>query len=127
VLFVWAFRLARKEGKTMADTFPGVGHRYRVDFGQFRVELHFISETIMTYSGIGSGGQLGPPNQVTITIRPIRDQLFLVTWQEDDSTTVVHLEDYKENTIVTHITSPGDANNPNLQFLILKGTFTQVA
>ena len=26
-----------------------------------------------------------------------------------------------------YITSPGDANNPNLQFLILKGTFTQVA
>jgi hypothetical protein len=30
--------------------------------------------------------------------------LFLVTWQEGDKTTVVHLEDYRENRIVTHIT-----------------------
>ena len=81
----------------------------------------------MTYAGIGSDGKPGDPTPVTIAIRPIRDQLFLVTWQEDDSTTVVHLEDYKENTIVTHITSPGDAANPKLQFLIFKGTMTQVA
>ena len=111
----------------MADAFPGVGHRYRVDFGAFRVELHFISETSMTYAGIGDDGKAGAPVPVTITIRPIRDQLFLVTWQEDDSTTVVHLEDYKENTIVTHITSPGDKANPDLQFVIFKGTMAQVA
>jgi hypothetical protein len=30
----------------------------------------------------------------------------LVTWQEADKTTVVHLEGYKENTIITNITSP---------------------
>jgi len=111
----------------MENYFPGVGHRYRVDFGAFRVELHFISETSMTYAGIGSDGKPADPTPVTITIRPVREQLFLVTWQEDDSTTVVHLEDYKENTIVTHITSPGDAANPKLQFLIFKGTMTQVA
>ena len=37
----------------MADAFPGVGHRYRVDFGAFKTELHFISETKMTYAGMG--------------------------------------------------------------------------
>jgi hypothetical protein len=111
----------------MADTFPGVGPRYRVDFGAFRVELHFISETSMTYAGIRPDGTTGDPTPVTIAIRPVRDQIFLVTWQESDSTTVVHLEDYKENTIVTHITSPGDASNPNLQFMIFKGTMVQVA
>jgi len=111
----------------MADGFPGVGHRYHVDFGGgFRVELHFISETSMTYAGLDPDGNPGAPTPVTITIRPIRDQLFLVTWQEDDSTTVVHLEDYKENTIVTHITSPPDATHPTLQFLIFKGTMAQV-
>jgi hypothetical protein len=81
----------------------------------------------MTYARIRADGTIGTPTQVTITIRPVRDQLFLVTWQEADSTTVVHLEDYKENTIVTHITSPGDATNPNLGFSIFQGTFTQVA
>jgi hypothetical protein len=42
-----------------------------------------------------------------ITVGPIRDQLFLVTWQEADKRTVVHLEDYKQNTIITNITEPG--------------------
>jgi hypothetical protein len=114
---------------TMADGFPGVGHRYRVDFGGgFRVELHFISETSMTYASVDKDGNVGPPVDppVSITIRPIRDQLFLVTWQEDDSTTVVHLEDYKENTIVTHITSPPDATHPKPRFFIFKGTMAQV-
>jgi hypothetical protein len=112
----------------MADGFPGVGHRYRVDFGGgFRVELHFISETSMTYAGLDDAGNPGPPTPVTIAIRPIRDQLFLVTWQESDSTTVVHLEDYKENTIVTHITSPPDATHPKPRFFILKGTMAQVS
>ena len=110
----------------MADAFPGVGHRYRVDFEAFRTELHFISETSMTYARIGSDGNAGPPTEGTIAIRPIRDLLFLVTWQEANSATVVHLEDYKENTIVTHITSPGDAANPNLGFRIFKGTMAQV-
>ena len=113
----------------MADAFPGVGHRYHVDFGGgFRVELHFISETSMTYAGIDRDGNVGPPVDppVTITIRPVRDQLFLVTWTESDFTTVVHLEDYKENTIVTHITSPPDKTHPHPRLDILKGTMTRV-
>jgi hypothetical protein len=111
----------------MANDFPGVGHRYRVDFGGgFKTELHFISETSMTYAGIGDDGNPGPPVPVTITIRPVRDQLFMVTWQESDSATVVHLEDYKENTIVTHYTAPGNAANPDLRFIIRKGTMVQV-
>ena len=43
---------------------------------------------------------------IHITVEPIRDQLFLVTWQEADKTTVVHLEDYKQDTIITNITEP---------------------
>jgi hypothetical protein len=35
------------------------------------------------------GGSLGPPEIVSITVEPIRDHLFLVTWQEADKTTVV--------------------------------------
>jgi hypothetical protein len=88
----------------MPETFPAVGHRYLVDFKAFRVELHFESETSLTFAGVRKDGSRGDPETVTITVEPIRDQLFLVTWQEPDKTTVVHLEDYKNNTIVTNIT-----------------------
>jgi hypothetical protein len=104
----------------MADVFPGTGHRYNVDFGQFKVQLHFISETKMTYAGLNDDGSTGAPNPVTIAIEPIRDLLFLVTWTEASGMTVVHLEDYKLNTIVTNITAPG---RPIARF---KGPMTKV-
>jgi hypothetical protein len=91
---------------TMSEIFPAIGHRYLVDFEAFRVELYFESETSLTYTGIKKDGSHGSSETVTITVEPIRDQLFLVTWQESDKTTVVHLEDYKLNTIITNITEP---------------------
>ena len=100
----------------MSDRFPGLGNRYLVDFQRFRVELFFPSETSLTYTGVSPSGEHGQSETVTIAIEPVRDQLFLVTWQEGDKTTVVHLEDYKNNTIVTHITGP------DLSFSIFHGT-----
>lgn len=91
----------------MSEIFPGTGHRYLVDFGAFRVELYFQSDTSLTYTGVKPDGSHGGSETVAITVEPIRDQLFLVTWQESDKTTVVHLEDYKLNTIITNITEPG--------------------
>jgi hypothetical protein len=90
----------------MAEPFPAAGHRYLVDFTAFRVQLDFASDTSMTYTGVKPDGSLGGSATVTIAVESIRDGLFLVTWQESDKTTVVHLEDYKENTIITNITNP---------------------
>ena len=69
--------------------------------------MDFESETSLTYTGIHPDGSRDGPETVVITVEPIRDQLILVTWQEADKTTVVHLEDYKQNTIITNITEPG--------------------
>jgi len=90
----------------MSQTFPAIGHRYLVDFKAFRVELYFQSGSSLTYTGVKQDGSHGGSETVSITVEPIRDQLFLVTWQEADKTTVVHLEDYKNNTIITSITEP---------------------
>jgi hypothetical protein len=102
----------------MAYEFPAVGHRYLVDFKAFRVELFFSSESSLTYTGIKPDGSRGDSETVSICVEPIRDGLFLVTWQEADKTTVVHLEDYKDNTIITNIT------NPDNTFLKFHGTMT---
>jgi hypothetical protein len=101
---------------SMSQSFPAVGHRYLVDFTAFRVELSFASETSMTYTGVKPDGSHSGSETVAITVRPVRDGLFLVTWQEADKTTVVHLEDYKRHEITTHIT------RPDLDFSIYHGT-----
>jgi hypothetical protein len=121
----------------MAYGFPAVGHKYLVDFrsasgDRFRVQLDFASDTSLTYTGIDANGNPIPDSSetVNITVEPIRDQLFLVTWQESGGTTVVHLEDYKLNTIITNITDPPPANSPPNtppSFSKFHGTMTQIS
>jgi hypothetical protein len=105
----------------MPEKFPAVGHRYLVNFVAFRVELYFASETSLTYTGVRPDGSHGASETVTIAVEPVRDGLFLVTWKEADKTTVVHLEDYKNMRIVTHITGPDSA------FQIFHGEMTLIS
>lgn len=116
--------------ETMADQFPAPGHKYLVDFraddgsGGFRVQLDFHSESSMTYTGVRPDGSLsGNSETVNITVEPIRDLIFLVTWKEESGMTVVHLEDYRDNTIITCITAPG----PDPTFSRFHGTMTQTS
>jgi hypothetical protein len=118
----------------MPDAFPAVCHTYLVDFrsatgAHFRVQLAFASETSLTYTGIDANGNPIPDSSETveITVEPIRDQLFLVTWQESDGTTVVHLEDYKTNTIITNITEPSADAKTAPKFVKFHGTVTQLS
>jgi hypothetical protein len=88
----------------MSEKFPAVDHRYLVDFRIFRVELDFTSDTSMTYYNLDANGKHVGQETVTIVVEPVRDGL--VTWTETDKTTVVHLEDYRLNRIITNITDP---------------------
>jgi hypothetical protein len=105
----------------MTCAFPAVGHRYFVDFVAFRVELQFTSDTSLTYYNVDADGKITGSQTVTIKVEPITDDVFLVTWQESDKTTVVHIEDYERQTIVTNIT------NPDLTFNQYHGTFKQLS
>jgi molybdenum cofactor biosynthesis MoaF-like protein len=104
----------------MSDGFPAIGHYYFVDFKAFRVILHFTSMTSMTYTGVNPDGSHGGSETVTVKIEPIGRLLFLVTWQESDKTTVVHVEDYAKHTIITNIT------NPDNSFEQYHGTFKKI-
>jgi nitrite reductase/ring-hydroxylating ferredoxin subunit len=97
--------------------FPGTGHKYLVDFGAFVVELFFESADTLTYTGVHRDGSRGSSETVKIEATYLRDSLFMVTWQEADKTTVVHIEDYDQYMIYTNIT------NPDQTFLKFRGTF----
>ncbi|GLQ82767.1 hypothetical protein GCM10007881_62900 [Mesorhizobium huakuii] len=60
----------------------------------------------MTYYNLNGNGDHIGQETVAIAVEPVRDGLFLVTWTEADKTTVVHLEDYRLNRIITNITDP---------------------
>jgi hypothetical protein len=100
--------------------FPGTGHRYFVDFVAFRVELDFTSDTSLTYYNLDKDGNKTGSETVIIKTEPITDGIFLVTWQESDKSTVVHIEDYLRKTIVTNITQS------DLSFLQFHGKFREL-
>jgi hypothetical protein len=104
----------------MSTKFPGIGHKYLVDFGAFRVELSFTSSTSLTYTPLAPDGSRGKSETVIIAVEPIAAEIFLVTWQEADKTTVVHVEDFGQKTIITNIT------NPDLTFQQYRGTFSEI-
>jgi hypothetical protein len=82
--------------------------------------------TSLTYTGVGRNGTLTANSEtVNITVEPIRD-LLLVTWKEQFGTTVVRLEDYKNNVIITNITSPSDGPRSPDPFKF-HSTFTQLS
>ena len=101
----------------MKARFPGVGHRY---FVAFRVELDFASDTSLTYYNLDDNGQKVGSETVTIAVEPIAEHIFLVTWQEADKSTVVHVENYASHTIVTTITGS------DLSFNQYHGTFREL-
>lgn len=86
--------------------FPAVGRTYKVDFGGGNAfTIAFTSDSEMVFT------KLAPPNEgmvetVRFTHRAIRDDVFLVYWQEADRTTVVHVEDFGKGEIHTNITGP---------------------
>ena len=46
----------------------------------------------------------GSAHTVDITIEPLRDELYLVSWQEATGNTVVHLEDFKAHRVHAFLT-----------------------
>jgi hypothetical protein len=104
----------------MESSFPAAGNQYFVDFKAFTVILSFTSNSSLTYTVINSDGSTGQIETVNISVKCICADIFLVTWQEADKTTVVHIEDYGRNEIVTNIT------NPDNSFQQLYGTFKRL-
>ncbi|MDR3470111.1 MAG: hypothetical protein P4M09_00200 [Devosia sp.] len=111
------------EGDEMA--FPGVGNRYDVRFSQFHVQLYFTSETSMTYWNVDSNGGLTPGETVTTDIVDVGDGKYLVRWQEQDESVVVHLEDYSAMRIYTNIASWND-DHTKIVFFRDAGDFSKI-
>lgn len=103
-----------------AGSFPAVGHKYEVDYGgDYLVQFDFHSVRSMTILGM-KGKYKGFTQTVEISVTPIRPGVFMVAWQEENQTTVTHIEDFEKNIIYANITLPG--NN----FLRLQGPFKQI-
>ncbi len=81
-------------------TYPMVGKRYYVEFPTMSFYLHFVSDKALEFI-VEKSPDLprGSAHALDITIEYLRDDLYMVSWQEKSGNTVVHLEDFKEHRV----------------------------
>ena len=106
--------------QSVASAFPGAGRKYAVVFPKFRAELDFHSATSLTFTLIQPDGGRGRTETVNFRAQPIATNIFLITWQEANKTTVVQVEDFASGVIFTNITRADGT------FIQDKGTFSEI-
>lgn len=82
-----------------------IGKKYHVQFPTMSFYLNFTSETQLQFI-VEHSPDLPPgsAHTVGITIQPLRDGLYLVSWQEKSGNTVVHIEDFNEHQVYAFLT-----------------------
>ena len=85
--------------------YPMIGKRYYVKFPTMSFYLNFISDKKLEFV-VDQSPDLpkGSAHTVDITIKPLRDELYLVSWQEQNGNTIVHLEDFKKHQVHAFLT-----------------------
>ncbi len=85
--------------------FPAIGHVYEANFGSWVFHLYFKSKTVMTITNV-AGPLNGTSETVQIAVTLIRPGVFMISWQEADKTTVVHIQDFENGIVHTNVTEP---------------------
>ena len=77
-----------------------IGKTYHVRFPSMAFTLTFLGETRLRFTVESSPDRSsGSSYEVGIEIEPLRDELYLVSWQERSGNTVVHLEDFSAHQV----------------------------
>jgi|HubBroStandDraft_5_1064220.scaffolds.fasta_scaffold1168154_2 hypothetical protein len=88
-----------------AASYP-VGETWIFDIGVARIEHRLESLSSLRYRVL-SGERAGSADRVAMQVQALRDGLFLVSWQEADGITVVHVEDFAARCFEACVSFPG--------------------
>ena len=82
-----------------------VGKRYFVEFPTMLFYLRFISDKSLEFV-VEKSPDLpkGSARTVDITIELLRNDLYMVSWQEETGNTVAHIEGFKEHQVHAFLT-----------------------
>lgn len=112
--------MAQTQTQPVQTAFPGIGHTFVVDFGDYAVDLRFESDTRMSHTQI-RGPEHGRSESVDIGVAEIRPDVWLVSWQETDRTSVVQIEDFEQGLVRMIVTGP------DLRLVRSEGTMKRVS
>lgn len=101
-----------------SNNLPFEGKTYIYDYKGFIVRNSFSSENEVTYDVLAGPAQ-GITGTAQFTTRQISDTQYLITWQEEDGGTVVHLDDFKKGLSYSHYT------NARHEFFVMDGSISE--
>lgn len=105
--------IIQEHNRNEAIVIPVIGHKFIADFGEDRYLLDFLSESQLKIELLQG---MGRNQTIDIKRTRIRPNVYMVTWQEVDNSTVTHLEDFEQGIVYTNITMP------DLTYYNYKGT-----
>lgn len=79
--------------QTEAATLPFIGKRFEYRYGGFAALEHFVSATEMTFT-VTAGGSAGRTERVRYQAQKVAPDAYLISWQEADGGTVVHIDNF---------------------------------
>lgn len=99
---------------------PFIGRTYLFEYEGFVARDTFISENEVVYEVL-AGPAAGLRGSAVFTTRQVSDSQYLITWQEDDGGTVVHLDDFEKGLSFSHYT------NARHEFFVMDGNIRETA
>jgi hypothetical protein len=87
------------------SVYPASGKTLIFDIGVADVEQQYLAPDQMHYRVL-TGPRAGQQETVAIEVKQIADQVFLVSWQEADGITVVHVENFHTMNFDSCVTMP---------------------
>lgn len=103
----------------LSSNCPFVGKTFIFEYDGFIARDTFISDTEVAYEVL-SGPATGIRGNAIFTSRKVSDTQYLITWQEDDGGTVVHLDDFEKGLSFSHYTNADHA------FFVMDGRIREV-
>ncbi len=89
----------------MSNNYPALGQTWIFDIGVAEVKQSYPALDSMRYQVL-TGPRAGATDTVAIEVSEVAAGVFLVSWQEADFITVVHVEDFNTNTFHSCVTMP---------------------
>jgi hypothetical protein len=82
-----------------------VGKKFCFDYGDFAVEVHYLSEARLVWEQL-KGPQAGSKAEQSYASVMIRPHLYFISWQEADTSMVVQVVDFELKQVYTTWISP---------------------
>ncbi|MBK0094330.1 adenylate cyclase [Erwinia sp. S63] len=102
-----------------SNIYPFVYKAYVFDYDGFVARVTFISETEINFEVL-FGPAKGSVGNATYSTQQVSETQYLITWQEEDGGTVVHLDDFVKGQSYSHYT------NARHEFFVMNGSICEV-